>query len=83
VATNISCSRAARSCLAAFCLLTASVSLADSNANNSDGLNLLEKMSVAGQELNYTGAFVFAHGGELETMRIYRPAGWSVRNYSL
>lgn len=78
-------SRAVRSCLAAFCLLAASVSLADSNtdANKSGGLNLIEKMSVAGQELNYSGAFVFAHGGELETMRIYHSKAGGVEREKL
>ena len=54
--------------LASLCLFVTSASFADSMAT---GRELIDKMSKASQELTYSGAFVFAHGGELETMRIY------------
>ena len=34
------------------------------------GRELIGKMSVAMQELSYTGTFIYAHEGEVETMRI-------------
>jgi len=60
--------RRAKVLLTSVCLLVSSVSFADSMET---GRDLIEKMSKASQGLNYSGAFVFAHDGELETMRIY------------
>ena len=60
--------RRAKVWLASLCLFVTSASFADSMAT---GRDLIEKMSQASQTLTYSGAFVFAHDGELETMRIY------------
>ncbi len=60
--------RRAKVWLVSVCLLVSSTTYADSMAT---GRDLIEKMSKATQGLTYTGAFVFAHDGELETMRIY------------
>ena len=60
--------RRAKVLLAGLCLLVTTTSFADSMAT---GRDLIEKMSKAAQGLTYSGAFVFAHDGELETMRIY------------
>ena len=66
--------------LASLCLFVTSASLADSMAS---GRELIDKMSKASQELTYSGAFVFAHDGELETMRIYHSNSHGVERLSL
>lgn len=43
-----------------------------------EAMNLLEKMAMASQKVNYSGTFVFQHGGQVETSRIahfVNPAG--------
>ncbi len=54
--------------LALICLLFSSVSAAGST---SVGRDLIKKMSAAMQGLDYSGSFVYAHDGELESMRIF------------
>ncbi len=49
------------------CLTASSLGLADTG---SAGRDLVRQMSMAMQTLNYDGSFVYAHDGELESMRI-------------
>ena len=65
-----------RVCWILFCgLLPAAALAADSTR---DGLAMLEKMASASRTTNYSGTFVFNHGGQSETSRIahfVNPAG--------
>jgi sigma-E factor negative regulatory protein RseB len=36
-----------------------------------EGMRLLQQMATAARELNYSGTFVYKHGGEIETSRIW------------
>lgn len=60
--------RCAKAAVASLCLIVSTGSVADSVDS---GRHLIGKMSLATQELNYSGSFVYSHGGELETMRIF------------
>ncbi len=60
--------RGTKASVALACLLASSMSFADTFAS---GRDLIEKMSTAMQGLNYAGTFVYAHDGDVETMRIH------------
>ena len=58
-------------------LSAAHVAVADS-ADSREGLQWLSKMATASNQLNYSGTFVYQHGGQSETSRIahfMNPAG--------
>jgi sigma-E factor negative regulatory protein RseB len=44
--------------------------VAQNAAETQDALNWLKKMAAASRQLNYTGTFVYQHGGQTETSRV-------------
>lgn len=62
-----------KACLAALCLALGAPHLATAAESTSpaEGMRLLSKMANAARELNYTGTFVYRHGAQIETSRIW------------
>ena len=62
-----------KSCLAALCIVLGAPNFAAAAESTSpaEGMRLLSKMANAARELNYTGTFVYRHGNQIETSRIW------------
>jgi sigma-E factor negative regulatory protein RseB len=54
-----------------FLVWTADGFPAQETTTPAEGMRLLRQMATAARELNYTGTFVYKHGGQIETSRIW------------
>jgi sigma-E factor negative regulatory protein RseB len=50
---------------------TAGASSAAENTSPAEGMRLLRQMATAARDLDYTGTFVYKHGGQIETSRLW------------
>jgi len=46
-------------------------SASESTTSAADGMRMLHGMATAARELNYSGTFVYKHGGQIETSRLW------------
>ncbi len=62
-----------KACLAALCIVLGAPTsvVAAESTSPAEGMRLLSKMANAARELNYTGTFVYRHGSQIETSRIW------------
>jgi sigma-E factor negative regulatory protein RseB len=54
-----------------FLVWTADGLAAQESTTPAEGMRLLRQMATAARELNYSGTFVYKHGGQIETSRIW------------
>jgi len=62
-----------KSCLAALLILstTSSIAAAAEATTPAEGMRLVRQMANAARQLNYSGTFVYRHGAQIETSRIW------------